>query len=317
MDAQNVMQVLLALPLPVAWALAVTLAAWWTRRGNEPPRPMESRLIGSGPLRAGALALGGAMILGAISYINSSNLWTKPSFETWPAWAAAGAMAMALLERYWEGVRGLVWIFRAMLIIAVVASLAGRLAAWGAIERTAWIAGFGSLSLGAWWCFERTASRPGPAGPLVFWLVATFTSMTLVTTGSVKGAAAASWLAAGCGAVLLASIIRPQSGVTLKGPGTTVFAMTIATLWFLGPNSGSTPLWMILALAACAPAACLADMGPLAKLPPWKHAMVRMGLAAIPGLAVLAVAVPKAAKDAAESHEETQAPGNPQDALDV
>jgi hypothetical protein len=183
---------------------------------------------------------------------------------------------------------------------------------WTPGERVTWAVGYSVLTVVTWWCWDRAAARHGPAGPLVFWLVATITSLALVATGSLRGAAVASWLAAGCGGALLVNIVRPRAGACLTGPGATVFAPTIASLWFVGPNSGDMALWMMFVLAASAPAALLGELAPIKRLAGWKHAFARAGLAAIPGIIVLAVALPQAKKDAEDNgyDAEVRQPGN-------
>jgi hypothetical protein len=309
MDPAIINPILFALPVVIFWALLVTLIAWWKHRAGAEPAPFSGRLLAPGPLSAGALALGVGAIIGALAHAGCSQQPSTalgalgsfpPKFSNWYVWAAAGATLLAIAERRWEGVRGLTWMFRAMAAAALTLALARTLVAdWTTAQRLGWLVGFPLLALAAWWGLHRATIRPGPSGPLVLWIIATLTALARVATGSVTGATACAWLAAGCGAVLLAGIIRPRAGVVLAGPGASVLAIVMMTQWFIGPNGSDMALWHMLLLAACPLAAALADLGPLARLKPWPHALVRAGLAAAPALIVLAVTLPQAAKDAA------------------
>ncbi len=312
MDPAIINPILLALPAVIGWALAVTLVPWWKHRGPSAgvePAPFTTRLLAPGPLSAGAMALGVGSVIGAAA----NAAWSlepaialrglakaPPSFGNWYVWAAAGGTIFALAERRWEGVRGMTWGFRAMAAASLILALSRTLMGdWSTAQRAIWLVGFPLLALAAWWGLHRATIRPGPSGALVLWTMATLTAIARVATGSLTGATACAWLAAACGAVLLAAIFRPRAGISLAGPGASVFALVMTTQWFIGPNGSDMAIWHMLLLAACPLAGLLADVGRLARLKPWPHAIARAVLTAIPAMVVLAVALPQAAKDAA------------------
>lgn len=303
MEPAVINPILQALPAPAALGLAVTLIAWWSRRADRDPPPCTGRLVAQGPIGAGAIALGGGLLVGAVTVAlirgEAAGLWRPPAFSTWPMWIAAGAIVFALAERFWEGVRGLTWIFRAMAAVGLAMALSARVSGeWSAGERALWWAGFPALMLGSWWGLHRATIRPGPAGPVCLWLIASMLAAARVALGSIKGAEACAWVACACGGVIVASLVRPRAGVLLAGPGATVFALFVLGQLFIGVQNSDMALWHVALLAACPLVGVLADVGPLARLRPWPHAAVRAALTAIPALVVLAVVLPQAAKDA-------------------
>lgn len=303
MEPAVINPILQTLPAPAAWGLAVTLFAWWGRRADREAPPCTGRLLSPGPIGAGALALGGGLLVGGVTVAlirgEAAGLWRPPSFSTWPLWIAAGALVFALAERFWEGVRGLTWIFRAMAAVGLAMALSARVSGeWSVGERALWWAGFPALMLATWWGLHRATIRPGPAGPVCLWLVASMLAAARVALGSIKGAEACAWVACACGGVIVASLIRPRAGVSMAGPGATVFALFLLAQLFIGVQSSTMALWHMALLASCPLVGALADLGPLGRLKPWPHAVARAVLTALPAMAVLAVALPQAAKDA-------------------
>ncbi len=306
MEPDVLFPILLALPAPILLALAVVVAARWrgwtvdagTLAGGG--EGGAARVLLPVPLWPAGLALGGAMVAGGLIRIGPGQLLGLPSYTTWPVAAAVLALTFTALERRWEGVRGLVWILRALLLVGLTFALARpRMVSWTTPEAAAWLAGFPLLMLASWWGLDRAARRAGPTGPLMMWALAALTSVARIATGSIKGAEAGAWLACGCGALLLVTALLPRRVVPMAGPGAGVFAVTIGTLWFIGPNGADMAVWQMVLLALCPVAGLLADIGPLGRLTGWTHAIVRTALAAVPAAAVLAVALPQAAKDAA------------------
>lgn len=300
MDPQVIIGILKGLPLPIVIAAVALLAGWWTlgrkAAGGTEPHATASEIW---PRWAGGLALAGSVIALYSVRIGTPDFPVRESVQ-WAPVAAVFALLLSILEPTGIARAKWRWVLRGAIIAGAVPFILHKRSEAGMSigEIAAWTAGFAVLATIAWYSMERAGAARGWQGPLVLLTGVGLSSMTLVTSGSVKLGEIAGGLSAALGVAVVLGALLPR--LSLAGAGTTVAALVMATLWLMGVHYSELPRPLMVLLMLSAPASLLANLPKLNRVGGWKGALLRVALAAAPCMAALAIAIPKAIEDAGE-----------------
>lgn len=329
-------------PLGAASALVLTLA-WW--RAGRSDRWLTEPL---GPDRGGAVAavtrgpvwvfpmVAGLGFLGVHAWLSGPPVLQPVSADQWLPWIAVVAVLAALVASgvgeprvpartpdgapsgWGTGVSVARWALRAVILGAAAGVSVLNLArhAWSSGQTLAWIGGAGALGLAGWWAMERMARRAhGPLFPAAMWLWAALSGQVIVLgLYHLKGAVAATILAAAFGGAMVAAVFRPR--LRLARGGVVVAAVLMPALLLQGVVLGGSeqPEWVRVLLASASVVALLmgtlADCGAPADDPRATRSalggpreVVRLALVVLPMIAAVTAAVFLRAADTPASYD--------------
>jgi hypothetical protein len=267
--------------LALAWAAVVLGIAWQPWRRGKPV---------AGGLWAGALALGGAYLIGQLV------------IEGWPpAFNAAvpkmilvggGATLLGLLyslvPESWSH-----WRFRAIPVLAI---LVGLFEVQITRVGVAWLAYLAVAGVAFWWLLDDLAERaPGASVPLILLPVVAATAPILFFPGNTNLAQFLVPLEVALGVCLVVAWCRPS--FSLARGGTTVMSLLLGSAWLIGYfMTHVNPVYLLL-LALPTAATWLTCFGPFRRLAPWQVVLLRFALVLVPAAVAAKLAYDNRPKD--------------------
>lgn len=231
---------------------------------------------------------GGAVAFGLGFFAGRVLLADWPAFPPvraadWHAWITVAFAVAGVLQRWW----GARWytavpvrvLLSAALVVLVLRNLFEH--TWGRSEGLVWLGGLTVALTVAWESVERLAAqRPGASLPLALWAVCALAAATFMTAGSALLGQLAGSLAAVCGAALVLAWWAP--GLTLAGGAMTVFIPVYVGLILRGYFFGELPYGSAIAMAIAPAILWLGEQRRIRFTRPWKAALMRAAIAAVP-----------------------------------
>ena len=238
----------------------------------------------------GALAFGLGYISGHVTLLSWPALPPAKAMD-WLPYMAGLLAVLGVAQRYW-GVRWYArWPVRAgasALVSAIL--LRGYLEhTWERTEGLVWIGGLTAAMVALWDTLERLSSkRTGASLPLSLWLICAAASGAFVMTGSASLSQLAGSVAAVCGAAVVLAWWAP--GLSLQGGALAVFAPVYAGLLMQAYFYSQLPLESAVCLYAAPFVLWSGEQRRIHFMKPWKAAIVRLLILALPLVIALGLA---------------------------
>jgi hypothetical protein len=259
--------VLLSIVVPALIALAVFVLAW---------RPWRKDAALAGGLWGGALALGAGYIWAHLQILG----WPRfPPIQAvhWLPFFVLAAMELGLLDAFLPGPGWVRWQARAVLVLAVLATLLQSQFknTWSFWLGTAWLTGLSAAGVALWAVLESLAARsPRLSLPFQLLVLVSGSSLAAFLSGSAVLAQIGAALAAILGASLL--VAWRATRFSLSRGAIPVVMILLGPIWLIGYFYSELPGSCAMLLGSALPLAWLVGLAARWRLSPWKVALCQV-----------------------------------------
>ncbi len=237
----------------------------------------------------GAVAFAGGFFAAHVLLLSWPDFPPGQSAE-WLAWLAIPLGVVGVLQRWWGGRWYTAWPVRIFVSAGVCyALLQAKIDNdWSRTDTYAWLGGLTVAFSGLWYSLETLAAMRGGASlPLSLWTwcavsAGAFTLAGSAAIGQLAGALAAAW-----GAAIVLAWWAP--GLSVSGGVMTAFVPLYAGLLLRSHFFSELTIWSAGLLYAAPFVLWYGEQRRFRFTRPWKAALVRMGLIAVPALMALGI----------------------------